>query len=228
MNISIRLFLLLFLLEIGFVNAQTRTETRRLGGFDAVKVSNSIRADLIKGNENKIEITVSGIDLEKVETTVLDKTLEIKLARGNYKSHNVSVVVTYIDIQGIEATTSASVIAKNPIIAEEAYLYATTSAYVEADIASDVLNIEAATNAKIHVSGKARSLGLRAFTSAEIDGINLVADQVEIFANTAATLYFRVIDSIEGSVATAAKVIYQGNPRSIIVKTGTGGNISKN
>ena len=210
------------------MNAQTRSETRRLGAFDAVKVSNSIRADLIKGNENKIVITVSGIDLEKVETTVLDETLEIKLARGNYKSHNVSVVVTYIDIQGIEATTSASVIAKNPIIAEEAYLFATTSAYVEAEIGSDVLNVEAATNAKIHVSGKASSLGLRAFTSAEIDGINLVADQVEILANTAAILYFRVIDSIEGSVATAAKVIYQGNPRSIIVKTGTGGSISKN
>jgi hypothetical protein len=228
MNITVKLFLILFLSSIGLVNAQTRTETRRLGAFDAVKVSNSIRAELIRGNENKIEIIVSGIELDKVETNVTDKTLEVKLARGNYKSHNVNVVVTYIDIQGIEATTSASVIAKSPILAEEAYLYATTSSYLEAEVDSDVLNIEAATNAKIHVSGKVNSLGLRAFTSAEIDGINLVAEQVEVLANTAATLYFRATDSIDGSVATAAKVLYNGNPKSINVKTGTGGNISKN
>ncbi|MFD2202324.1 head GIN domain-containing protein [Shivajiella indica] len=228
MNALIRLFLFLFLISTLEVNAQTRTETRRLGSFDAVKVSNSIKAELIRGNENKIEITGSGIELEKVETAVADGTLEIKLARGNYKSHNVNVVVTYIDIQGIEATTSATVIAKNQIVAEEAYLYATTSSYLEADIDAIVLNVEAATNAKIHVSGKVNSLGLRAFTSAEIDGMKLVADKVEVLANTAATLYFGAIDSIDGSVATAAKVLYIGNPRSINVKTGTGGNISKN
>jgi hypothetical protein len=228
MNIIVKLFLFVFLSSIGLLNAQTRTETRRLGAFDAVKVSNSIRAELIRGNENKIEIIVSGIELDKVETQVTDKTLEVKLARGNYKSHNVSVVVSYIDIQGIEATTSASVIAKSPILAEEAYFYATTSAYLEAEVDSDVLNIEAATNAKIHVSGKVNSLGLRAFTSAEIDGNNLYAEKVEVLANTASTLYFRTNGSIDGSIATAAKVLYHGNPKSINVKTGTGGNISKN
>jgi hypothetical protein len=228
MHNSLRLFLILFLIAIGSVNGQTRTETRRLGKFDAVKVANSIKAELIKGDENKVEITVSGIDLEKVETNVDDKTLEIKLAKGNFKSHDVRVIVTYIDIQGIESTTSASVIAKSPIIAEEAFLFATTSAYLEAEIEANVLDVEASTNAKIHVSGKVNSLGLRAFTSAEIDGKDLVADQVELLANTAATLYFRANDSIEGSVATAAKVFYHGDPRSIIVKTGTGGNISKN
>jgi hypothetical protein len=220
-------FLLFFSLIIG-AHAQTQRETRNLGSFDAVKISNSIKAELVRGDQNKVEITVLGIEIGKVETSVVDGTLEVRLARGNFRNHTVEVVVTYVDIQGIEATTSATVIAKDKIVAEEAYLFSGTSAYLEANMEADVLNIEAATNAKIYVEGKVDGLGIRAFTNAEVDAKKLIADNVEVLANTAATVYFRTNGKIQGSAATAAKVYYTGNPKEVNVKTSTGGNISKN
>lgn len=227
MKAKTTLLILSLFLTLGILKAQTQREVRSLGAFNAIKVSNAIKVELVKGNENKAELTVSGIDLGKVETSIVDETLEIRLARGNFRNHNVEVKVTYMDIQGIEAMTSARVISKSPIEATEAYLFASTSAYLEAEVEADVLNIEAATNAKIFITGKVESIGLRAFTNAEIDGQNLRANQVEVLANTAATVYFRTSGIIEGSAATAAKIYYKGNPKEINVKTSTGGTISR-
>lgn len=210
------------------LHAQTDREARSLRDFNAVKVSNAIKVELVKGDENKAEIVVSGIELEKVETTVVDQTLEIKLARGNFRNHRVDVVITYKDIQGIEATTSASVIAKDLIEASEAYLFGTTSAYIEANVQAEILNIEAATNARIYVKGNVDGLGIRAFTNAEIDGKGLLSNQVDVLANTAATVYCNTSGLLEGSAATAGKVYYNGSPKEINVKTGTGGLIARN
>jgi hypothetical protein len=221
------LFLVLYLPAF-MLFAQTQSETRELRDFDAVKVSNSIKVELIQGVENKAKLKVSGIELGKVETSVVGGTLEVRLARGNFRNHDVEVEVTYKDIQGIEANTSARVIARDRIVAEEGYLLATTSAYLEAEVEADLFNIEAATNARVFVKGEVGSLGLRAFTKAEIDGQGLTAEEVEVLVNTAATIYFRTIGSIDGSAATAGKIYYSGNPKEINVKTGTGGSISKN
>lgn len=227
MKNTAKLILLLVFGMIGVLQAQTEKDTRDLRDFNSVKVSNSIKAELVKGNQNKVEILVSGIDVGKVETSVVGETLEIKLARGNFRNHAVSVVVTYVELLGIEANTSASVISKDLIVAQEAFLFATTNAYLEAEVEADVLSIDAATNARIFVSGKVDDLIVKAFTNAEIDGKRLTGKQIEIQANTAATIHFNATSTIEGSVATAAKVYYGGNPRDVDVKTSTGGSIQK-
>lgn len=227
MKIKIKLFLIAFFAIVGFTNAQTQNDTRTLREFNVVKVSNSIKAELVKGNENKVDITASGIDVGKVETSVVGDALEVRLARGNYRNHVVKVVVTYVDIQGIEATSSAQVVAKSNIEATEAYLSSSNNAYLEASVNAEKLNMDAATNSRIFVKGKVDQLEANAYTNAQIDGFNLVAKNVNVLGNTTASISFTATSSINGSLATAAKIVYDGNPTEINVKTGTGGSIKK-
>lgn len=206
--------------------AQTEKDVRALRDFDAVKVSNGIIAELVKGTENKVEINTIGIETGKVETSVVGKTLEIRLARGNNRNHSVRVKVSYVEVLGIEATTNAQVTVRSEIEAAEAYLFATTSAYIEAKISTEILNLEAATNARIIVSGTGDLLNIKGFTNAEVDGSNFVAEDVEIQANTGAKLSFHATSSITGSLATAAKAFYSGRPSEISVRTTTGASLS--
>jgi hypothetical protein len=227
MKKTAQLILFLALGLFGSIQAQTQKDSRNVRDFNTVKVSNSIKAELVKGSQNRVEITVSGIDVGKVETSVVGETLEIKLARGNFRNHVVSVVVTYVELLGIEANTSANVISKDPIVAQEAFLFATTNAYLEAEVEADVLSVDAATNARVFVRGEVDELNVKAFTNAEIDGKNLTGKKIELQANTAATIHFNATSTIEGSVATAAKVYYGGNPKDVDVKTTTGGSLQK-
>lgn len=227
MKMKIKLILIALVAFVGFTNAQTQSDSRPLRDFNVVKVSNSIKAELVKGDENKVDITASGIDVGKVETSVVGNALEVRLARGNYRNHSVKVVVTYVDIQGIEATSSAQVVAKSKIEALEAYLTASNNAYLEAKVEADKLNLEASTNSRIFVNGKVKQLEVNAYTNAQVDGMKLVAENVNVLGNTTATISFTATSSINGSLATAAKIEYDGNPSKINVKTGTGGSIKK-
>ncbi|UJP66544.1 head GIN domain-containing protein [Mongoliitalea daihaiensis] len=206
--------------------AQSEKDTRNLRSFNAVKVSNGIIAELVQGTENKAEISTIGIEAGKVETSIVGETLEIRLARGNYRNHTVKVKITYIEVLGIEATTNAQVTVRSTIEAAEAYLFATTSAYIEAKITTEVLNVEAATNARILFSGAAEELNIKGFTNAEVDGSKFIADDVALQANTGAKISFHANESITGSLATAAKGTYSGNPSEISVRTSTGASLS--
>lgn len=227
MKKKITLILIALIAFVGFTNAQTQSDSRPLREFNVVKVSNSIKAELVKGDENKVDITASGIDVGKVETSVVGDALEVRLARGNYRNHSVKVVVTYVDIQGIEATSSAQVVAKSKIEAQEAYLASSNNAYLEAMVDAEKLNLEAATNSRIFIKGKVGQLEANAYTNAQIDGMNLVAENVNVLGNTTASISFTATSSINGSLATAAKIVYDGNPTEVNVKTGTGGSIKK-
>lgn len=219
-------FVCLFLITF-LVKAQTQSETRSLRDFNSIKVSNSIDAELVRGDKNEIQIMASGIELDKVETNVYDNTLEVKLARGNFKSNSVKVTITYVDIDEVQASTSAKVIVKDVLEMDQVYLFATTNAYIETKVKSVGLTIDASTTAKIFVTGTANDLDLKIYTSAEVEGGKLAVKNANVLANTAAKANFQVSDSIIGSAATAAKVTYKGSPTIVEVKTGSGGKIEK-
>ncbi|AFL83979.1 Protein of unknown function (DUF2807) [Belliella baltica DSM 15883] len=221
----------LFIFLISFVaiaaQAQTNKETRDLRDFSSIKVSNSIEAELVKGDKNSISIVASGIELDKIETNVSEDILDVKLGRGNFRSSSVKVTITYIDIDEIQASTSAKVFANNELSGTNVYLYSNANAYIEVAVEAENLFIEASTNSKIAIKGNANNLDLKAYTNADIDGKNLRVINAEILANTAAKGEFQVKESIVGSAATAAKITYVGNPILIDIKTNTGGDIKK-
>ncbi len=221
----------LLLLGMLFVNvgvfAQTGQDSRELSPFNGVKISQAIEAELVKGNRNHIEITASGINTADVETKVQNRKLEVKLAKGNLGSNSVKVVITYTDLDRVEASSSAKVFVKDMIESKEVFISALTSSYVETKVNASKLTLETSTNGKIFIEGKARDLDLKAFTKGEINGDKLEVDRAEVKTNTAAESLITVKESIKGTAATAAKVLYNGDPAMVDVKTNTGGDIRK-
>src|SRR5690554_4721109 len=205
--------------------AQTNQETRTLQSFNAVKISNSIEAELVKGDRNEVEISASGIELDRISSKIDKQTLEVKITGSNFGATSVKIIVTYKDISEIAASTAAKVFVKDPLDNKMVSINATTSSYIEAQVNTQNLVLDAATNAKIFIGGSAETFDLKAFTNAEIDGSDLEVDEATVRVNTAASANFTVNESIKGSAATAGKVYYNGNPNIVDVKTNTGGAI---
>ncbi|MBT0811090.1 DUF2807 domain-containing protein [Litoribacter ruber] len=224
-----KITLLLFCAILASVQAmaQTSEDTRKLQGFNSVKISNAIEAELEKGDRNEIHILASGVDLDKVETNVSDRTLEVKLGRGNFRSTSVKVKITYTDLDQVEASSSSRVFVKDPMDAKNIRITAATSSYVEARVNAQYLKLDAASNAKIYVRGTAENLDLRSVTSGDINAKDLEVQHAEVFANTAGKAEFVVKESLKGSAATGAKIIYHGDPRQLEVKENTAGSFSQ-
>src|SRR5690554_5713552 len=207
--------------------AQTSSESRSLDTFNAVRVANSIEAELVKGDVNEIEITASGIDLNRIETRISNRTLTVQVKGSNIGSSSIKAKITYIDIDELSAATSARIFVKDVLNSKQVKLSAATSSYIEVKVNAQKLTLDAATKAKIFVAGTAENLDLNAFTDAEIDGTNLEVETAQVRANTAARANFTVNKSIEGRAATAAKIYYEGDPSLIDVRTNTAGTIER-
>lgn len=207
--------------------AQTSEETRSLQSFNAVKISNSIEAELVKGDKNEMHISASGIELDRISSETDKQTLVVKINGSNFGATSVKVTITYKDISEVTANTSAKVFVQSPLTNKTVKINAASSSYIEAEVNTQDLVLDATTNAKIFLKGTAHTLDLKAHTNAEIDGSNLEADDVKVKVNTAAQVTFTVNESIKGSAATAGKVRYKGDPNMVDVKTNTAGAIER-
>ncbi|GAB3656915.1 hypothetical protein GCM10028791_29110 [Echinicola sediminis] len=224
-HISIILTLTL-LLAFRVAFGQTSEATRDLSIFNGVEVSNSIEAELIKGDRYQIEIVASGIDAANVETEIKDRQLKVKMGRGNFGSNSVKAIITYAgELDKVTTSTSAKVFVKDMIKSKNLTLAAETSSYIEAKVNVSKLKLDGTTNGKIFVEGTASDLDLGAFTKAIISGEKLIVDNAEVRTNTAAESTIGVKNSIKGSAGTAGKVWYIGDPNLVDVKTNTGGDI---
>lgn len=207
--------------------AQTAEETRPLAAFNAVQISSGIDANLVKGDTHSIEITSSGLELSRVESTVTNRVLELKISGISPKASSVKATITYVNIEEVSASTSAKAFIKDPISEKTVKLYAATSSYIEAEVNAQDLVVDAQTNAKIFVTGTATNLDFSAYTNSEIDGEKLVTENASVKINTNAKGSFHVNESISGTAATRGRVVYSGDPNIVDIKTNTGGSINE-
>jgi hypothetical protein len=207
--------------------AQTEVESRALAAFNSIQVSSGIDANLVKGDTHGIEITASGVELSRVEAKVTNRVLELKVSGISPKASTVKATITYVSLEEVSASNSAKVFVKELITEKSVRLFAATSSYVEVEVNAQDLLVDAQTNAKIFIKGKATNLDFSAYTNAEIDGDKLVTDNATVRVNTNAKGSFHVNKSISGTAATRGRVVYTGDPNIVDIKTNTGGSINE-
>ena len=223
-NTVLSLFMLLLVLS---AKAQTTTETRALNAFDQLVVSDAIEVELVKGEKHEMTITASGIDISQVTSDVNKRELEIEVSGNNPKSSSVKVVLTYVQLNQIEASSGAKVFVKDMVENKVVQLKVASNAYLEVEVKAEQLILEAETNARMFVKGTSENLDYNAFTNSEIDGEELVVKNAEIRTNTNASGSFEVLESLKGTAATRGRVKYKGDPNIIDVKESIGGVIEQ-
>ncbi|WP_186757582.1 GIN domain-containing protein [Echinicola salinicaeni] len=220
--------MLVLLISSVNVFAQTNEETRKVSIFNGVKISNSIEADLVKGDRYEVQIMASGTDASNVVTAVEDRQLNVKMGKGSFGTNSVKVVITYAgELEEISSNSSAKVFIKDLVKSKRLSMSAENSSYIEGKVNVSDLKLVGMTNGKIFVEGTANDLNLEAFTKATISGDSLVVKNAEVRTNTAAVSTIAVESSIKGTAGTAGKVWYTGDPRLVDVKTNTGGDIAR-
>ncbi|UCS95307.1 DUF2807 domain-containing protein [Echinicola marina] len=222
------IIMLVFMISSINLFAQTNEETRTVSIFDGVKVSNSIEADLVKGDRYEVQIMASGTDVSNVVTEVEGRQLNVEMGKGSFGSNSVKVVITYAgELDEISANSSAKVFVKDMLKSKSLSLLAENSSYIEGKVNVNNLKLVGMTNGKIFVEGTANELDLEAFTKATISGDSLKVKNASVRTNTAAVSTIAIENSIKGTAGTAGKVWYTGDPKLVDVKSNTGGDIAR-
>lgn len=205
---------------------QVSTETRKVNSFQSIKVGNAIDVRLIKGDREIVRVEAEGLPVDNVVTNSSGGTLNIELDHFKFRTKiNVTVYVTYVELNRIEANTASDVLAEQPIKTESIELEANTASSIELAVDADNVVVEAETASNVILSGTTRQLKVITETSSNVDASQLKARKVTADASTASGIRLSVSEELTAEANTAGTIRYRGNPARSNTSSNTAGSI---
>jgi hypothetical protein len=230
----ITLFTLLLFFGISTIsvaNVLSDTETRKLGNFSEVSVSNGIKLYLIPGNENKAVIEVEDMELEDVVTDIQGDRLVIKVSNRkkwgwNWKSKRIEVTLTYKNIEEIAASSGSNVSSDQPLEADELEFDTSSGASISLEIKGKKVSAESSSGSSIRLAGSTRTLDVEVSSGASIKAEDLEADEVDAEGSSGGSIRVWAKSELDADVSSGASVRYKGNPSKISKDKSSGGSVS--
>ncbi|MHC5201976.1 GIN domain-containing protein [Myroides sp. LJL119] len=205
------LFVILFVATASFAQVK---ETREVGEFSSIRVSQGIVVDFTIDNNKLVEVEAfDNMRLSFVKTQVNQQgVLEIYIETpGNQRSLNfkgVHVKISNDKLEKVFAGSSGKVHLNSPITAKEFTISATSSAKVEAE----------------HIF--ADNLDLKATSSGKIVGVFDITDHSQLSASSSADIQAVLrTKSLTSSASSSGDILLSGNAQQVDVKVSSSGEI---
>ena len=220
-----------FLLIISFLLSQwllsQESEIRLLEPFNKIDVEDKILVQLVKSDEESLEVKAQGIDLQRVMSTVTDNILKMYIQVPPYKYGKVNIILKFkklneIRVSGVAEVSSASLLKMDTLFVN---LRSGGKAYLDLDIQH--LESKIAEGALLSAEGYAVSQNAYVTTSGTLSAFKLESDIVNVKAVSTGKVKIYVEKEFTGLASTKGYIGYKGEPVKIDKKVYTGGEIVK-
>lgn len=216
--------------------------------IDEIKVSQSIRAEVIKSDEEKVVISAPSDIIDEVLVDNRDGKLSIHFKSNvNISSKNVSAKIYVKDFSRISADSSADIVIKDKFTQEKIFVDADSSGSITGDLEANELDIDVdssggfsgkiwAVNLKanadssgdIKISGKTKNADLQADSSGNIDAKEVVAENAKVEADSSGGISLSVSGTLDASADSSGsiEILKKGNLKVVKQESDSGGRIS--
>ena len=222
-------FILMFLVHVA--SQSQSTVSQNLGDFTTLKVFNGIEVELIKSNEQKIEIR--GKKSEKVTIKNVDKTLKLTLPfslkpENNSADGEVIVKLFYSsNIDVIDANEGATITGKD-INQEKLVVNSQERALINLVVNTKYIEVKTSSGGIIKLSGTTKHQDVNLDLYGVYHGFNLKTENTStVKAGTGAKAEIFAGETLTAKVSFGGSIFYKGNPELIKDKKVIGGIIQK-
>ena len=236
------------ILLAGFSFAQSE-ETRKLSSFSEISAQEAIDVYLKKGDKEEARVVSENIDIEDVLTEVSGDRLKIHLDGNNWRNVKVKVYVTYKSIEGISASSAAS-ITSNGVIdangndfdvdvssagdidvqinnADELTVDAGSAGDAKLEVEAEEIEADVSSAGEINISGSVKRQDVEASSSGDYNGYDLDSEEAEASASSGGSVRISVSEKVRASASSGGSVRYKGDPRYVNDSSSSGGSVRK-
>jgi hypothetical protein len=199
---------------------------KEVDDFTEIKVFDLIAVNLIKADENRVEIT--GDDIQDVE--VINKNGKLKIRMKLDKSFNgerTFVSVYYTNLEIIDANEGAYITANELIEQDQIALKAQEGARLKIGLDVDKVNIRAVTGGIVETRGRANSQDIVLNTGGIYEGKDFETKTTKVDIKAAGEANVNASENVDARVIAGGDVYIYGNPQNIKEKTTFGGRIQR-
>lgn len=215
-----------FLLSLIFLSVQLvfSQSTRNLGDFTAVKAYDRITVELVKSNENKVEIKGNNSDVELVNKNgeLKIRMIPTKLMQGQ----NVFVTVFYENLNEIQASQGAIINSKEPIESETLSVTSNEGSNVKLEINAETLQVKANSGGILSLSGTAENQDIVVNSGANFDGKEIDSKSATVTTNAGGIAEVFASESINATTRAGGIIDVYGSPEERNTQNVIGGKIN--
>ncbi len=217
---------LFLLIATNFFYAQSIT-TEKIEDFYKIKVYNGIRLELIKSNENKIEIT--GTKSNKVKIKNIEGVLKVSLRFPELLAGDkVNVKLFYNkDIQTIDGNEGSKITGRD-INQTHLEVKAQEGASITLEINTKHLKVKSISGSVVQLTGKSKNQDVELDLYGVYQGYGLKASNSStIKAGTGSKAEVSAGETLFAKVSFGGSILYKGDPEVIKNKKTAGGIIKQ-
>ncbi|WP_299015037.1 head GIN domain-containing protein [uncultured Polaribacter sp.] len=222
-------FICLFFIAFSAI-AQT-TVTKNLGDYTTLKVYNGIAVELIKSNEQKLEITGAKANMVKIKNVnnILRLSLPFSLKPEDNAAEGEVLIKLYYNsiINVIDANEGATITGKD-FTQDKVEVNAQERAFINLTLKTTYVTVRASSGGIIKLSGTANSQEVSVDLYGIYHGYNLkTLNNATIKSGTGAKAEIFAGETLNAKVSFGGTIFYKGNPKVVKDKKVIGGIIEK-
>ncbi len=214
----------LLLFTVGY--AQEKDE-RDVGSFERISVRQGIEVELVKGNDEKITINVSGIDIDRVVTEVRGSTLRIFLDGNRFRNIDVQVSVIFRELSSISVSSSAQVYSQSLIKANYFSIDVSSTGSADLEIEANSIEIVASSTGSVELKGKADKIDIDVSSTGSVRAYDLEVEEAYARANSGGSARITVTKKIDARANSGGSIKYRGNPDKEYTSSNSGGSVRR-
>ncbi|QOW11563.1 DUF2807 domain-containing protein [Kaistella flava (ex Peng et al. 2021)] len=216
--------------------------------FDEIRVAQSINAEVVKANEEKVVITAPSDIIDDVLVENSGGKLYIHFKSGlNISSRNVSAKIFAKDFSAIKASSSATITIKDKFTQDKTDIEVSSSGTIKGNLEANDLSIDVSSSGTylgtvwainleskvsssgdIIISGKTKNANLRASSSGTLNAQKVIAENATVEASSSGDVSLSVSNQLNASASSSAGIAITktGNLNIVSKKESSGGSIS--
>ena len=171
---------------------------RDLGDFSKVAVYDGINLELVKSDENKVEITGKNTNFVVVKNKNGDLKIRLNLER-RFSGDKTKVSLFYKTLYNIISHEGSNVFSKDTIKQADLSVKANTGSTLNFIVALNTLNPTSATGATVNLSGNAEYHDCSTSTGAEIDAEKLTNSETYATSTTGGLIEVSATKELEAN-----------------------------
>jgi hypothetical protein len=216
----------LFLLVVTFITAQNEVSVK-LKKIEELKVYNGLKVNLIKSDEQKLEITGE----KAADVTFKNKKGVLKLGLklgSSFDSKKVKIDLYYnSDIGELDVNQGAVISSQEVFKQQQLAVSSQDGSYIKLTVAVDYIKIKGLTGGNIQLKGIAKSQNVNLVSGARYEGFNLESGQANLYVSTGSKAEVYATEVLDAKSKFGGKVFYKGRPKSVTIEESLGGKVVK-
>ncbi len=216
---------------LSYVTVAQTTITKNLGDYSTLKVYNGIEVELIKSNDQKLEVTGEKSELVKIKN--VNNTLKISLPFSIKPAENsaegkIFVKIFYNkNIALIDGNEGATITGKD-FNQDKVAVNAQERAFITLSTTANYISVRSSSGGIIKLSGTAKNQDVDVDLYGIYHGYNMnVSGNSTVKAGTGAKAEVLAGEVLNAKVSFGGSIFYKGNPEVVKDKKVIGGIIQK-